>query len=218
MAGFQLSINGRFWVSTEACFEAIAGEIRHTMTVHCCHADPCDRGPRETATHGRGLAPFRRPVYCISVARPLFDRFFNSRHGYRGAYFRSPYEGLQANDLLMRTVASGLISADPPGGGTELGTAFIEASLASGSAKAWLTEQNGFCPLCAGEFPAALDDGEIENGRWELGTSVQSRDGRRAPYVTKIKLMGAFLNDDYDEFIPSRKRRRHWDMHEWGWS
>jgi hypothetical protein len=72
--------------------------------------------------------------------------------------------------------------------------------------------------LCAGEFPPASDDGEIVNGRWELGASVQSRDGRRAPYLTKIKVMGAFLNDGCDEFIPTRKRRRHQDIHEWGWS
>ena len=202
----------------ETSFEAIAGEIRQTMTVLCCHKDPCDRGPGETAGDGRRVALFRRPVYCITVASPLFDRFFNSRHGYRGAYFRSPYEGLQANDLLMRTVATRLIASDPSGDGGGLGAAFIEASLTSGSAKAWLTEQNGFCPLCGGEFPPASDNGEIVNGRWELGTRVQSREGRRAPYLTKIKVMGAFLNDGYDEFIPTRKRRRHQDIHEWGWS
>lgn len=202
----------------ETSFEAIAGEIRQTMRVLCCHKDPCDRGPSETADDGRRVALFRRPVYCIRVARSLFDCFFNSWHGYRGAYFRSPYEGLQANDMLMRTVTPRLIVADPSGDGAALGAAFIEASLTSGSAKAWLTEQNEFCPQCAGEFPPASDDGEIINGRWELGTSFQSRDGRRAPYLTKIKVMGAFLNDGYDEFIPTRKRRRHRDIHEWGWS
>jgi hypothetical protein len=30
--------------------------------------------------------------------------------------------------------------------------------------------------------------------------------------------MGAFLNDGFDEFIPNRKRQRHWDIHKWGWS
>lgn len=205
-------------LEAETSFEAIAGEIKRTMTVLCCHNDPCDRGPRETAADGRVAALFRRPVYCISVARPLFDCFFNSRHGYRGAYFRSPYEGLEANDLLMRTVAPGLIVADPPGDGAALGRVFIEVSLTSISAKAWLTEQNRFCALCDGEFPPTLDDGEIVNGRWERGQSVQSRDGRRAPYLTKIKVMGAYLNDGYDELIPTVKRRRHWDIHEWGWS
>ena len=58
-------------------------------------------GPGETVADGHRVALFRRPVYCISVAFPLFDRFFNSRQGYRGAYFRSPYEGLEANGVLM---------------------------------------------------------------------------------------------------------------------
>src|SRR5918993_6116310 len=93
----------------ETSFEAIADEIRETMTVLCCHRDPCDRGPGEIAADGRRVALFRRAVYCISVARPLFDRFFNSRHGYRGGYFCSPHEGLQVNDLLMRTLAPWLI-------------------------------------------------------------------------------------------------------------
>ena len=199
-------------------FEAIADEIRQTMTVLCCHEDPCDRGPGEAAADGRRVALFRRPVYCISVAPQLFDRFFNARDGYRAAYFRSPYEGIQENDLLMRMVTPTLIASGPIGVVTALGTAFIERSLTSSSAKAWLAEQNGFCPLCAAEFPPASDSGEIANGRWELGTSVQSGDGRRAPYLTKIKVMGAFLNDGHDEFIPARKRRRHWEIHEWGWS
>src|SRR5215831_14245702 len=86
----------------ETSFEAIANEIRQTMTVLCCHEAACDTAPGETVADGRRVALFRRPVYCISVAPPLFDRFFNSRHGYRGAYFRSPHEGLEANDLLMR--------------------------------------------------------------------------------------------------------------------
>jgi hypothetical protein len=118
----------------------------------------------------------------------------------------------------MGTLAPRLIASDSPGDRASLGSAFIEASLRSGSAKAWLTEQNEFCTLCAGEFPPKSDDGEILNGRWELDTSPQSRDGRRAPYLTKIKIMGASLNDGYDEFIPVRKRRRQWEIHACGWS
>jgi len=73
-------------------------------------------GPGETVADGHRVALFRRPVYCISVAFPLFDRFFNSRHGYRGAYFCSPYEGLEENDVLMRTVSAELIAADVSAG------------------------------------------------------------------------------------------------------
>ena len=79
------------------------------------------------------MALFRRPVYCISVAFPLFDRFFNSRQGYRGAYFRSPYEGLEANGVLMRTVSAELIAADVSAGCRDaLGDAFIRSHRVRG--------------------------------------------------------------------------------------
>jgi hypothetical protein len=88
---------------------------------------------------------FWRPVYCVRVPAPLFDRFFNGRNGYRAAYFRSPFDGLDAHDFLLRTLAPSLLAAAPRGDGASLGNEFIEESLTSLSAKAWLTEQNGFC-------------------------------------------------------------------------
>jgi hypothetical protein len=199
-------------------FEAIAREMAATMTVLCCHNDPCDRGPGTTGVSGGTVPAFRRPVYCVSVGRPLFDQFFNSWHGYRAAYFLSPFEGLAANDLLLRTLAPALIASAPPGDGAALGSEFIKESLTSVSAKAWLTEQNHFCELCKGEWTSDQQAAEIINGRWEHDDTSNARNGRAAPYLTKIKVMGAFLNDAHDEFIPERKRRRHWDIHRWGWS
>ena len=46
------------------------------MTVLCCHDGPCRDVPQPQ---------YRRVVDCVAVARPLFDRFFNSYHGYRAA-------------------------------------------------------------------------------------------------------------------------------------
>jgi hypothetical protein len=73
------------------------------------------------------------------------------------------------------------------------------------------------CDLCAGEFKSGGDYAEILNGRW-CGESVPAKDGRSAPYLTKIRVMGAFLSEDRHEFIVKHKRRRHWEIHDTGWS
>lgn len=90
-------------------------------------------------------------------------------------------------------------------------------SLTSGSAKAWLAEKSmQRCRDCSGEWSTPEDDTpEIMNGRWEFGPS---RYGSKAPYLTKIKVIGAFLNGSGDEFIPARKRHRAEEIHNTGWS
>jgi hypothetical protein len=155
----------------------------------------------------------------VRVGQPLFDRFFNSKHGYRAAYSRSPHEGLHANSLLLCSLSPSLLASERTCDCPE-SPAFIRESLTSESAKAWLAEPKpGLCPECDGEWvspPAGLT--EIRNGRWEVGVCQNALWGRTAPYLTMIRLFGAFLNDELDEFIPSRKRRRAWDIHERGWS
>jgi len=120
----------------------------------------------------------------------------------------------------MRTLAPKLLASAPPGDCAALDPEFIRASLTSLSAKAWLAEPNGFrnCTLCNGDWKSGPAHAQIRNGRWEHGESVAARDGRAAPYLTKIKVMGAFLSVELNEFVPSRKRRRHWEIHERGWS
>jgi hypothetical protein len=116
-------------------FEDIAEEIKTTMTVLCCHKGKCDDGPHAKGKDGKAAPLFHRPVYCVSVSQLLFDRFFNGRHGYRAAYFRAPFEGLRANDLLMQTLGPALLASTPLGDCAKLSPDFIRASLASSSAK-----------------------------------------------------------------------------------
>jgi hypothetical protein len=207
---FAASIGDERKANLEAAgsFGAVVDEIQANMEIICCHDDPC--------SDHRG---FSRAVYCVTVPPATFDRFFNSRHGYRAAYFRSPHEGLAANSFLLRSLLPSLLGSQATAGCGK-SPATIEQSLASESAKAWLAESgNQLCDLCVGEWKhPATDPVEISNGRWENTDSPNARRGRTAPYLTMIKFFGAFLNDRHDEFIPARKRRRAWDIHEWGWS
>jgi hypothetical protein len=114
-----------------------------------------------------------------------------------------------------------LTASVPLGDCAEVDPDFISESLTSLTAKAWLAEKgkhfHGF-EQCVGEWGSKSDGTKIRNGRWELSKFVYADDGCSAPYLTKIKVMGRFLSDDLHEFIPKDKRRRHIDIHEFGWS
>jgi hypothetical protein len=191
-------------------FDDIAAEIGAAMEVLCCHYDSCDRAQG-----------FRRVVYTVKVPRPLFDLFFNSRHGYRAAYFRSPHEGLAANSYALRTLSPALL-ASPATISCPKDPDFVRDSLMSESAKVWLAEAGkGIhgCKGCEGEWTHPADDpAHIRNGRWERDPHSHALWGRTAPFLTKLKIMGAHLNDARDEFVPASKRRRALDIHERGWS
>lgn len=116
--------------------------------------------------------------------------------------------------LLPRMVAWAEINS--PG----FASSFALASLTATSSKAWLAECSlELCKSCAGEWHHPNDDvPEIENGRWEQGNCPNSKKGRKAPFHSKIRLFGAFLNGHGDEFIPAKKRQRAFDINESGWA
>jgi hypothetical protein len=186
----------------------VAKKISCDMSLSCCHLQFCDEH-----------LEFARIVYCIKVLPDTFDLFFNSPHGYRGAYYRSPGEGLDANALIINTLLPKLV-ANSELGATEQESSFIRNSISSPSAKMWLAE-NGLelCDNCSGEWGNPSDDEpEILNDRWEKGNAANARRGRKAPRLTKIRIFGAFLDERNNELVPARKRHRAQQLNKWGWS
>lgn len=194
-------------------FGDIAQRIVEGMAVQCCH---------KSEISGTGFA---RPVYTIVIDRATFDLFFNSPNGYRAAYFRSPGFGLEANLSFMQTVSARLLR-DPLSSNCELPDEHIHESLVTPSAKAWLAEHgkeiDRKCAGCKGEWSSSSAEppqqAEILNGRWELAPGQNAEWGRKAPYLTKLRLMGAFINDRHHELVPHDKRFRAYDIHRCGWS
>jgi hypothetical protein len=155
-------------------------------------------------------------VYCIVVKKPLFDLFFNSENGYRAWYFRSCEEGIRKNQLFLKSLTPILISSQL----IDVASApMIDKSLSAASAKAWLAEVGkGICSKCEGDWSAPRGDrAEILNGRWEHSTA-HSGWGRKAPFLEKIRIIGAFVNEADEEYIPRRKLSRASDVHKHGWS
>jgi hypothetical protein len=187
-------------------FQEISLSIAKTMHVLCQHRDPCDEADG-----------YARVLYCITVDKQLFDLFFNSSNGYRAWYFRSPAEGVAMNARLLQTLAPPLISWGVYG---SIDSKTVQDSLSVPSGKAWLAEiGKGFCLFCAGEWHTAQDDlAEIVNDRWECSTAPAARDGRKAPLLTMIRVLGGFVNAAGKEYVPKRKRNRAHEIHETGWS
>jgi hypothetical protein len=200
-------------ISAHLTFEELTSKIVDGLRVLCCHRS-------EIAG-----TDFRRPVYTLDVGRPLFDLFFNSSFGYRAAYFQSPGAGLDANVHFLTAISERLVT-DPCSVTAVLYPEFIRESLRTTSAKAWLAEHgkevDRKCPTCKGEWSMGTCGSpeltEIRNGRWESASGQNAEWGRKAPYLTKLRVMGAFLNDRYHELVPHDKRFRAYDIHQFGWS
>lgn len=186
----------------------IIERVRTCARVLCVHQRECC-----------DLAGFSRVVATITIPPPVFDLFFNSADGYRGAYARSPYIGLEANNRILASLLPQVLAANEAQH-AGLSPDFVRESLQSPSAKLWLAEIGlHLCPLCEGEWERPTDeDAEIQNGTWDHAAGVEAAWGRKAPYFTKLKLVGAFLNSRYDEFVPFHKRHRAQLLHDRGWA
>lgn len=194
-------------------FAEITQRIVSEMSVLCCHYSEIEG------------TKFSRPVYTVQVGQELFDLFFNSPDGYRAAYFRSPGAGLDANVSFMHAISSRLVQ-HPLSANSTLADSRIHECLVTPSAKAWLVEHgkeiDRRCPGCEGEWSSGTagrpDQAEIHNGVWEAALGQKAEWGRKAPYLKKLRVMGAFLDDRLHELVPHDKRFRAYNLHRDGWS
>ena len=121
------------------------------------------------------------------------------------------------NAQFINTVAPAIAAA---AAGPALDARFAAASLRVASAKVWLAEVGkGFCSLCAGESRTADDESaEILNDRWEHSAVPDARNGRKAPFLEKLRVIGGFIDSAFNEHITIRKRTRAQQIYEIGWS
>ena len=189
-------------------FTEIVEVFAGNLDILCCHRQDCD-----------DMAGFSRVAFNLRVPLPIFDLFFNSEHGYRGAYFDSPHAGLSANEACIQRLIP-IVLAWAERHEPTFDQSFAQASLASPTAKVWLTEvESNLCEKCIGEWSNPKDGTpEIINDRWEHAGSANGRRGRKAPLLSTLRLFGAFLNERYDVFTPARKRFRAQELSACGWS
>jgi hypothetical protein len=172
-------------------FEEIVTSISREAKILCVHADPCTDCPGS-----QDQPEFSRPFFCLQVGRSLFDLFFNAVTGYRAAYYRSPFAGLEANGFFLDRLRPKLVESWPP----SKQNIDPEDALNALSAKVWLAEVKGYknlegkpCEFCRAEWEGEENTlPEIYNGRWEVATHANARSGRKAPYLTKLHVLARF--------------------------
>lgn len=170
----------------------------------CFHLEPKDGDPS-----------YRRAVFCVALAKRLFDLFFNAQTGYRGAYFERPEEGTRANRAIIDELAPTLLQRVPGGEAP----AWIAESLSLPSAKIWLAEEPGLCSKCASEWSQSYKSPlMIANSRWEIAKHTHAEWGRQAPELSKLGVFGGFINGDHQEWLAAHKTSRAIQIWEHGWS
>ena len=188
-------------LATPFALSDLVHQLRRKSTLVCFHRQPRTADPT-----------FSRAVFCVVVGADLFDRFFNSASGYRGAYFISPEEGTAANRILLDSLAPEFlqfaIGQDP-----KVDQAWLICSLSKPSAKCWLAEETlHLCSSCVGEWSASYQPKvRIDNSRWEGW-------GGQAPRLTKIRYFGAFVNGANEEWVADHKHGRARQIWGHGWS
>jgi len=189
-------------------FSEVASRMMQEMKVVCFH-----REPRTDDTS------YSRAVYCAEIGLQLFDTFFNSPHGYRGAYFVSPDTGLEANRFLLNVLTPVLVSWTTQRY-PDVDRDWLVESLSLPSAKAWLSEKPlALCDNCAGEWSTSyVSELEIANGRWELAGHTHAAWGRQAPRFIKVRFLGGFVDAAHQEWTAEHKQGRAQHIWEHGWS
>jgi hypothetical protein len=164
-------------------------------------------------------AQYARAAFCINVSPQLFDGFFNSSTGYRGAYFDSPEIGLAANRYLFEQISPQL-RASATRLDVNVDDDWLAASLSRPSAKAWLGEDVlALCPKCKGGWSAPYNPQLlIKNGRWENSRHTHAAWGCQAPELGKIRLFGGFIDSEHHEWLAAHKGSRAEQIWEHGWS
>jgi len=189
-------------------FPEVLRQLSETLSVACYHRECKQRD-----------ATYTRAAFCLDVSPRLFDAFFNSSTGYRGAYFQSPENGLRTNRNLFDQLSSKL-RASAKRFDANVDDAWLVASLSQPSSKAWLGEDVlALCPRCKGGWSASYNAALlIHNGRWEHSSHTHAKWGRQAPELAKIRLFGGFIDSAYDEWVAPHKENRAEQIWEHGWT
>jgi hypothetical protein len=200
----------RIALATPPSYETIVELVLLHMEPLCCHWQRCDE-------HGA----FERTVFCVRVSKAAFDWFFNSKKGYRAAYYVSEWEGERANRFFVESVAADLIASDEA---RDKNPDRIRESLLSPTAKVWLAEAergpySNACPSCREGWSSrdAAAQPEMRNDRWENVPSTTGW-GSRAPYIDRLRITGAFIDDRANVLLPHGKRQRALEINATGWS
>jgi hypothetical protein len=139
------------------------------------------------------------------------DALHNGPHGYRAQYLLDPWVGLASNHRLIEALTPKLIGSVDLEAQPALRKVNVCASLSATSAKIWIREGSVLLEkaedLAVTSWVAEARRG-VELAAW----------GVMAPTAERFEVKGALLTEEGHEMVPSRKIRRHMQIHQYGYS
>jgi hypothetical protein len=173
-----------------------------------------------------------RAEFLFSVSPNTQDLFFNSAYGYRAMYYLAPHTGVECNRDAIDSIKGRLIAAAKNSGPSMPSSQDTIKSLEYGSAKIWISEDDSTLDqtsrdrdsILALEVPRWVEAMNSVFTAWKAGhkptPSVESRAllGVQAPEGHRLKVVGAWMNNDGDEFVVPSKVCRAEHIHQYGFS
>lgn len=144
--------------------------------------------------HSNDCEDFSRPEFAFSVEGETLDYFFNSEHGYRGAYYRCPNYGISVNRCILDRLCDKVVEQFD-----EKETDWVRSSLKHEYAKIWIESEGKLVK------PSKNDDIQLNVERWTriafLNTCCcenidRARRGIQAPVGTVLNIYGAWCRRD----------------------
>jgi hypothetical protein len=203
------------WRYTESVSEsrrmALAQCGSFEQLVQLVRNDARDIRARAQRGFDRGLTDCLQPVFTFEL--PVTgDALFNGPYGYRAQYWLSPGHGLSGNIALLAALAAKLLGAVGSSATPDLAKFDICASIHAASAKLWIAEMPSLLLNPTADLAVERWVAEARNGV-EL-----ARFGLCAPDVSRFEVKGALVDPYGHEVVPARKIRRHFDIHQYGYS
>ena len=153
-----------------------------------------------------------RPSVLLDVPGDLFDAFFNSPRGYRALFLADPDEGQAGNGKLLRALEPKLTAAVAERcGESNLSRAAVRNAFLACSAKIWPDEDSL-------DFREATQDIAVPHWHACDWLNAPAGAGLWAPEGTRLKAIGAFIDQWGNEVVSRKKIRRRFDIHECGFT
>jgi hypothetical protein len=173
-----------------------------------------------------------RAEFVFSVNAQTQDLFFNSAYGYRAMYYLAPHTGIEFNRGAIDGIKGRLVAAAKRAASSKRAVENIIKSLEYESAKIWISEdhstldQTSHDParILALEVPRWVEAMSAVLSAWKAGhqpsPTIKSRAllGVQAPQGNRLKVLGAWMSDDGEEFVVQSKTYRAEHIHQYGFS
>jgi hypothetical protein len=174
----------------------------------------------------------RRARFYFRVGADTLDLFFNGAQGYRAQYYLDPELGIKCNRRVLDTVTDKLVEAVRNTSQDLMTMKEVQKSLESESAKIWIDEDKSTLnqtsrdpdEIQALEVPrwvAAMHEVLLA---WSAGQSpdptIKTRAllGVQAPEGECLKVLGAWIDDNGQEYVVPSKVNRAQEIHQYGFS